>query len=324
MMRRNTSLLLAGALIFAAPVSAQPLLTGVVEDVNAQTIEMPSLPGGWQRRIEWMVQEGSEVQIGDVVVRLDPGELISQEEQARTDLDKRRLEAERRVDETKLLVLDAEQVVAVAASTVRLAELDAVLPENTIPRLDYERYQLTFETARRDLIRAEADLLNRREELDDVIEETALEVQQAESNYRRMRDALAATEIRAEKAGFMIYGANPWTGKKIFPGETLYAGFEIASIASRDDLQIRFWVHEADVLKVSTGQAMTVIADAQGSQPFAADVVWTSNQAVEREDWSNSGYFTAVAAPAAGVPDSVWPGMSVMATPATTEIDEAL
>ena len=54
-----------------APAAAGPLLTGVVEDVNAQTIEMPSLPGAWQRRIEWMAREGEQVQAGDLVVRLE-------------------------------------------------------------------------------------------------------------------------------------------------------------------------------------------------------------------------------------------------------------
>ncbi len=319
-MRQRIETLLACAL-FAAPAYGQPLLTGVVEDVSAQTIEMPSLPGSWQRRIEWMAREGAEVAIGDVVVRLDPGDLISREEQARTDLDKRRLEAARRIDELKLEVLDAEQAQAVAESAVRLAELDAVLPENTIPKLDYERYRLTWETARKDLIRAEAELLNKREKLKDVIGETALEVEQAEANHQRIRDALAATEIRAEKAGFMIYGDNPFNGKKIFPGETLYSGFEIASIASREDLQIRFWVHEADILEIRAGQDMTVIADAQGSESFAASVMWTSSQAVEKEDWSDSGYFTAIAEPADGVPDSVWPGMSVMGTPSTYSDD---
>ena len=44
MTRRITSLL-ALALAVTAP-GAEPLLTGVIEDGNAQIIEMPSLPGG--------------------------------------------------------------------------------------------------------------------------------------------------------------------------------------------------------------------------------------------------------------------------------------
>lgn len=294
------------------PVFAGPLLTGVVEDVEAQTIEMPSLPGAWQRRIEWMAQEGSELQSGDLAVRLDPGDLISREEQSRTELEKRRLSAARRIDELKLELLDAERELARADSAVRLAELDAVIPESTIPRLDFERYQLTLETAQRSLVRAQADLLNKQAELNDIEEETRLEVQQAESDYTRISEALAATEIRAEKSGFIIYGDNRFTGKKVFPGETLFSGFQIASIANREDLQIRFWVHEANFLDIEIGQTVTVIADAQDSTPFEATVSWTSSQATEKQDWSDGGYFEVFADPVSNIPGAVMPGMSVM------------
>jgi multidrug efflux pump subunit AcrA (membrane-fusion protein) len=299
-------------LLSAGSTHGGPLLTGVVEDVDAQTIEMPSLPGAWQRRIEWMAQEGSEVAVGELVVRLDPGDLISQEEQTRADLEKRRYSAARRIDELKLELLDAERELDRAASAVRLAELDAVIPESTIPRLDYERYQLTQETTRKALVRAQADVLNKRAELEDVERETLLDIQQAESSHARIRDALVATEIRAEKAGFVIYGANPFTGKRVFPGETLFSGFEIASVASREDLQLRFWVHEADILQLQVGQTVLVTADAFASETFAATLRWASNQAAERQDWSDGGYFEAVAEPVAGIPDAVMPGMSVM------------
>jgi multidrug resistance efflux pump len=269
-----------------------------------------------------MMQEGAEVAVGDVVVRLDPGDLTAQEEQARADLEKQRLSAARRVDELKLQVLDAERAVAEAASALRLAELDASIPQGTIPKLDYDRYQLASDTARQARVRTEAELLNTREQLDDVVAETTLEVGRAEAWHRRIEDALAATQIRAEKPGFMIYGENPFNGKKIFPGETLFTGIEIASIASREDLQIRFWVHEADILDVRPGQRLTVFADAQDSPPFTATLEWMSNQAVNKDDWSDSGYFSAIARPAAGVPDSIWPGMSVMGQVAPPEEGE--
>lgn len=312
--------LLAG-LGTALAAFGQPLLTGVVEDDLAQTIEMPSLPGGWQRQIEWMAPEGAAVEIGDVIVRLDPGNLISDEEQARTNLEKSRLSAARRIDELRLAVLEAESEVLRAESAVRLAELDAIIPADTIPRIDYDRYQLDFETSKKDLIRREAELLNKREELEDVIRETALEIRQAESYYRRMRDALDGTAIRAEKAGFIIYGNNPYTGTKVFPGETLQAGFEIASIASREDLKLRFWVHEADIREVRSGQSLSVVADALGDRPFPANVSWASSQAVGRTDWSDSGYFEILATPVDGIPEQLMPGMSVMGVPSAQETD---
>jgi multidrug resistance efflux pump len=293
-------------------LEAGPLLTGVVEDGNAQTIEMPSLPGAWQRRVDWMAKEGSQLAVGDLAVRLDPGDLISREEQSRTDLEKRRLSAARRIDELKLEQLDAESALLRAESAVRMAEFDAIIPESTLPRLDYERYQLTLETAEKTLVRAQADILNKTEELRDVEAESQLEVQQAESNYQRIKSALDATEIRTEKAGFIIYEDNRFTGRKVFPGETLYSGFKIASIASRDDLQLRFWVHEADFLQVQVGNTIEVNADTQGIETFLATVRWVSSQAAERQDWSAGGYFEAVAEVEGGIPESVMPGMSVM------------
>jgi hypothetical protein len=104
MIRRFINLLVMVAI--AQPAAGGPLLSGVVEDVNAQTIEMPSLPGSWQRRIEWMAPEGSEVEIGALVVRLDPGDLISQEQQSRANLEKTRLSAARRIDELQLYRLN--------------------------------------------------------------------------------------------------------------------------------------------------------------------------------------------------------------------------
>lgn len=309
-------------LAVAAPVSAGPLLTGIVEDVNAQTIEIPSLPGTWQRQIEWMAPEGSEVAVGDVVVRLDPGDLITNEDQTRVNLEKTRLAAVRRVDELKLQVLDAERVVAEADSAVRLAKLDASIPLSAIPKLDYDRYKLTLETAQQALVRAEVTLQNTRAQLNDVVAETALEVEQAEAQHQRMLDALQATEIRAEKPGFVIYGHNPWGGKKIYPGETMYTGIEVASIASREDLQIRFWVHESDVHEVAPGMRMTIIADAQESQAFPALMQWTSSQAIENDDWSDAGYFSAIAEPVNGIPDAIWPGMSVMGQVSLAEGDQ--
>ena len=320
MIRRIINIVFCASL--AGPLQAGPLLTGVVEDMNAQTIEMPSLPGAWQRQIAWMAPEGSEVAVGDLVVRIEPGDLIAQEEQTRTDLQKARLASARRVDELKLLLLDAETTMAQAESAVRMAELDAVIPASTIPRLDYERYQLTLETAQKDLVRAQAELLNRRAELADVEAETRLEVQKAESLYLRIKDALEATEMYAEKPGFVIYAENPWTGKKVFPGETLYSSFHIASVSSREDLQLRFWVHEADFLDVQLGRRVLITTDAQGVEPFEAEVSWSSSQAEEKQDWSAGGYFEAYARPLADVPSGVAPGMSVMGEVIDEEAEE--
>ena len=53
--------------------AAAPYLTGVVEDGDSQSIEMPSLPYVFLRNVEWMAPEGSYVEADDVIVRFRTG-----------------------------------------------------------------------------------------------------------------------------------------------------------------------------------------------------------------------------------------------------------
>ncbi len=299
--------------VWQQAVPAPPLLTGIVEDAESQAVEMPRLPGAWQRRIEWMAPEGSTVSAGDLIVRLDPGTMIVQEEQARTDLEIRRLEADRRSLEMELAIVDAETVVVEKDSDVRLAGIDAGAPVSTTPRLDFERHQLALATAEHALENARSELLARTAERTSNKRALALAIDKAESHWLRMRDAIEKTEIRANRQGLVIYAQNRFTGRKVFPGETLQTNVKVVEVASREGLQFRFWVHEADIGKLRNGVALTVTADALPMLPVRATVDWTSKQATERSKWSLGGYFELTAIPLETVPPGFMPGMAVMA-----------
>ena len=293
--------------------AAPPYLTGVVEDGEAQTVEMPRLPGSWQRSIEWMAPEGGAVSVGQVIVRLDPGFLLAMEEQAGIDVEQKHIENERRQAEQDLAIMDAETAVLVAESAVRLARIDAEVPPTATSRLIHSRAQLTLATAEQALTRARADLADRKSENAGAQESMRLAIGRAESEWTRMRDAVRQTEVHASKPGFLIYAESDFTGRKIFPGETLPSGVQIAHVASREDLRFRFRVHEADIFRLPVGTGVVVVADAIPAQSVAATVDWTSNQATERQDWSRGGYFDVTAVPVDGMPDDFMPGMSVMA-----------
>lgn len=304
------------ASLLVPPVASSTYLTGIVEDATAQTVEMPRLAGAWQVQIAWMAPEGEAVKAGEPVVRVDPGSMIAEEEQARTDLEKKRLESKRRLDELALEVLDAEKALAEARSAVTLASIDARIPEGTIPQLDFDNYQLALTVARQVEEQASAELRAKRLERSGAEEETRLEVAKTETQWRRLRDSLEQTEIRAEKDGFLIYSENRISGRKVFPGDTLYSGLEIAAVASREGLQFRFWVHEADIHAVPVGTRLMVTADAVDEITVPATVTWTASQATAREDWSAGGYFEVLAMPEETLPEALMPGMAILGTSA--------
>ena len=301
-------------LLCAAAASAgPPYLTGVVEDGEAQTVEMPRLPGSWQRSIEWMAPEGSTVSVGDLIVRLDPGQLIALEEQAAIDLEGKQHENERRQAVLDLASMDAETAVFVAESAVRLARIDAEVPPTATSLLIHSRAQLSLATAEQALERVRAEFADKKAENAGAQESMKLAIARAELERARMRDALDRTQVHATKAGFLIYAESDFTGRKIFPGETLPSGEKIAHVASREDLRFRFRVHEADIFKLPVGARIVVVADAMPTQSIVATVDWTSNQATERQDWSRGGYFDVTAMLVEGMPGGLMPGMSVMA-----------
>ena len=304
---------LLSALALPTAVAAPPYLTGVVDDADSQVIEMPRLPGMWQRQVAWLAPEGSTVAPGDLVVRLDPGDLVAEEEAAQNDLEHQRLQAERRLAETMLSILDAETAVVEAESAVRLARIDAEIPAHATRRLDHDQDQLDLATATQGLARARAALADKQAQHAEAQPVTDMAIARAEAQWQRLRDAITRTEIHADRAGLFIHGENPFTGTKIFAGETLPPTIKIAEVASRNALRFRFWVHEADILRVPAKTEIVVTADAIPSLSIAATVDWTSKQATARNEWSQGGYFELLALPTEAVPPNLIPGMAVMA-----------
>ncbi len=294
---------------------SRTLLTGEIEDAAAQSILMPRFvnSNANTRTVEWMAPEGSAVEIGDMVVRLDPSDLIAQKESLEIQLEDTLANAEAQTAQQDLAIFDAETALIRAESTLELAKLDASTPKGTIPDLTYERNQLSLANATNALkraIRAYEDAKLTKEQAIPLRERT---VQRAQKDMDEVDEAVAQTEIHATQPGFVIYGTNDWTDEKVYPGAAVMSSMEIAKVASQDSLQFRFWAHEADVRTLQVGSEVSVTPDALPEFSVRAQITWISSQANTR-DWSDGGYFQVTAIPADDVtmPAEFLPGMAVV------------
>lgn len=294
---------------------SKTLLTGEIEDAGAQVILMPrfQVSNSNTRTVEWMAPEGSAVEVGDLVVRLDPSDLVAQKETLEIQLEDTQANAEAQTAQQDLAIFDAETALIRAESTLELAKLDASMPKGTIPDLTYERNQLTLAIATNALkrtISALEDTVLAKEQAIPVREKT---IERALADMEDIDEAVERTEIFATQPGFVLYGVNRWTDEKVYPGTAVYSSMEIAKVASRDSLQFRFWTHEADVRKLEIGSEVVVTPDSLPDQSVLARVTWISSQANERE-WSDGGYFEVTAIPSDGVkvPQDFLPGMAVV------------
>lgn len=296
----------------ASLFAAGPFFTGEIEDGEAQQVEMPRLPGSFHRAIEWMAPEGTEVKPGDLILQLDPGDLMSQLETAEIRIDEERTSIESQMKQHELRIFDAETSLYSAESQLTIAELNALVPQETVPALTYERNRLSLLNATNALKRSIKSLEDVIAARDDYIPLSTARMTQTINEKDRLEKALEQTNIYAEQPGLVIYAEAPYSGLKIFPGETYSAGTLLLIVASKEVLQFRFWVHETDVRKIELGDEVMVRPDAAGSEFVSSNVTWISSQASQREDWSDSGYFEVVTKPNQLIPDGFIPGMSIM------------
>ncbi len=298
---------------FAAMAFAELILvTGEIEDGNAQSVEMPRLPGSYSRTIEWMAPEGQFVNPGDVIVELDPGDLESQLEQAEVNVETQITSAESQEAAHELRIFDATTSLIRSESSLEMARLDSMVPKDTVPELTYDRNRLSLANSINSLertIRSLEEAINARDKDRPLAER---DLNNAKNEKERIERALQHTKFYAEQSGIIIYGENRLTGLKIFPGESYGSGTTLVIVASNEDMQFRFWVHEADIRKISLDDEVLVSPDASGDAKVRTKVTWLSNQAATRNDWSKAGYYEIVTEPLDPIPDVYLPGMSIL------------
>lgn len=288
------------------------LLTGEIEDGNAQSVEMPRLPGSYSRTIAWMAPEGSEVKPGDPIVELDPGDLESQLEQAEVNIESQITAAESQEAAHELRIFDAITSLIRSESSLENARLDSMVPRDTVPELTHDRNRLALANSIHSLERTIRTLEEAYAARDRDRPMAERDLQNAKNEKERMENALTHTKFYAEQAGIIIYGENRLTGLKIFPGESYGSGTTLLIVASREDMQFRFWVHEADIRKISLDDEVIVSPDAAGDTKVRTKVTWMSNQAASRSDWSSAGYYEIVTEPLDPIPEVYIPGMSIL------------
>lgn len=302
------SMFLLSATVWAEVI----LITGEIEDGNAQSVEMPRLPGSYSRTIAWMAPEGEEVQPGDEIIRLDPGDLESQLEQAEVNIESQITAAESQEAAHELRIFDAITSLIRSESSLENARLDAMVPEDTVPELTHDRNRLALANSIHSLERTIRSLEEAYAARDRDRPMAERDLLNAQNEKQRIENALKHTNFYAEQPGLVIYAENPRTGLKIFPGESYGSGTTLLIVASREDLRFRFWVHEADIRKIALNDEVIVSPDAAGDTKVKARVTWMSNQAASRSDWSSAGYYEILTEPLEPIPEVYVPGMSVL------------
>lgn len=241
-------------------------------------------------RLASMVDDGSLIEAGQVVVRFDPSDLEKERDQLATEVARSRLELARQRSESEAslenLARDATSAELEAEMSARFGPKDEVLysrAERIEAEIDLHLARLRLENARaarqteEKLARFERELLG-------------LKLRQGEVRLTRTEDGLRSLEVVAPFGGLLALSRG-WRGEMPKVGDTVWPGQPIGEIPRLDTMAAEVFVLEADAGSLKAGQRATVVVEAHPETTFSATVERVGTLAQPRINGSPVQYF---------------------------------
>jgi HlyD family secretion protein len=259
------------------------LLTGELRAVRSQSIVSPR--GEGEMQIRWMAEDGADVAAGDRLVELDSARLIQTIEDRRLRLQQAVIDRE---SKERNALAEAERKKAAtdkAEVEAEKAELDAVVPRELRPAVDWHKFQATWQEKKAAFEKARLE-----QEAGDVAARADIEAARAaEEKARRdleaAEKALASMSLAAPTAGVFLVGNfwqwGPEGPRKLQPGDRVWPGYTIGTIPDPTDMEVQAALAEADLGRIAPGMKTRCILDTYPRRAFAGEVAEIGSVAAE-------------------------------------------
>lgn len=262
---------------------------GVLKAVESTPVLVPQ-DAPTPARLAWMVEDGSLVEAGQVVVRFDPSELEKERNEATTEVARSHLEISRQRAEAgaalENLSRDARSAELEAEMAGRFGPKDEELysrRERVEAEIDTGLAQLRLENAHS--ARATEEKLARFES-----ELLGLKLRQGEVRLARTEEGLRALEVVAPFGGLLALSRG-WRGELPKVGDTVWPGQPIGEIPRLDAMAAEVFVLEADAGSLKVGQRAVLVVEAHPEKSIGATVERVGTLAQPRIPGSPVQYF---------------------------------
>ncbi len=225
-------------------IVAETMGTGTLEPRIKTTIS----PRISERLAEVLVDQGDEVKAGQLLARLDDGELKRQAEVAEATLAAAGATAERvRVDEARARAVEQQA----RQNHKRTSELFA---EKISPQSEFDKSLEELRVAESGLQLALA-----------ATSEARQQIITAEKNLAHQRERLSFAQIVSPYDGLI-------TRRDRDPGGIVVPGASILQLISTDEIWVSAWVDETASVGLATGQAVRVVFRSEPGKVYAGEV----------------------------------------------------
>lgn len=287
------------------------LLTGEVASAQSQAVTAPKSTG-WQIQIQWLAEEGTIVNEGDLIAVFDSGGIQTQLEENQESLQTQKLQLIKTEMDLNQAVVEAEGRLKLAAISVKKSRIEANIPDGEISDYEKGKFVIAFEKALMEQIKAEENLKLKQAERDVGIQKQKIEITKLEEKITYQLGQIEKLSVRAKVSGPVSHVMHPWMQQKIAAGTNVEPAWEVIRVQAQSAYQVTSWVHEIDAAKLNlSGGVLTLTLDAYPDNTYRGKVLNMSSQAEQRSQWSDSAYYRLDISFAEALKNEIFPGMSV-------------
>jgi HlyD family secretion protein len=289
---------------------AAVLITGEVRAENAQGIYVPQSDSS-PVVLRYYVPDGTSVEPGDVLVRIDPGASAAQIRTLELQIEQAQARAEKEIAELQVKAIDAERALVDAEAALGKAKVDAAIPRAHLSGLDYDRYQGELERATRERALKQTEFAAAEDAVRRRRSDGALEVKKLEADRLYHQAQVANAEQRAEQAGTVIHGFDNWRGGRYDEGSSAHAGTRIGEVVGSGGMRVRAYALEPDRAGLSEGQSVTLSFDAVPGASTQGRIERIAGAPEPKAEWGEGRWFSIDIDLPEGFDLPLKPGMSV-------------
>jgi len=289
------------------------MFTGVVESSQTQVVNMPQVRG-WQGKISEMAEEGTFVEEGDFLIRIDGSELDNTIEGKVEQLDVFNASAKRDMIQIQIDLNNAQLSYEKAQVAQKVAQLKADVPVQFIGELEFKERQLTLKKSIKTLDESKNELRATQKKQSEKKVELELGKEQKEKDLAYWKNQLDSMTIKATQTGYVVYASHPWSGSKYQTGDQANSGMEILKVSKKQNMKVKAWVNAIDIPKIKLGIDVKITFDALPDAQVEGQITEISSGGRDKKDWGDGLYYEVDISLSHSDNIPLLPGMSALIT----------
>lgn len=257
----------------------QVFSSGQIESENKTNIPVPEKLSDrslriWSLKITELVEEGTYVDSGSFVARLDPEAVQEQIKGVQDELDKALSDLQDAKIDSNLNLSNQRDVITNALLDMeekKIITKESIYESPSIQKkaeMDYDKSVRKYEQEKK------AYALKKTQE-ENKVNRQFINYRQLNERYEGLNELFRSLVITSPKAGIVTYIKNPWGITKV--GSEVSSNGAVATIPDMRNLISRTFINEIDISKVKEGQHVVVGIDAFPEKKMEGEVVTIAN-----------------------------------------------